>query len=191
MGVQEMNLKVKKKTVEEIEEEKKDEKKKADNARRKKADKIRKDSGLKMKKIHLHQETLRDLKKVAEERGFETSDDELGYDDLSCLITLLTDHFLDNESFETTDYDTVMLKRLHLTVKHCQYEDDSIFAMDEYDIAELFQSYKYTLKEETIELLLDRKASDDDFNWSPDVINALADEKTVKLVILKLTDHSR
>ena len=169
--------------TEKTEEEKKEEQKKAANERRKKADRIRKQSGLKTKRVHLHQETLNDLKALAEMHGFNTSDSELGYDELSCLVTLLADLLLDKNSFNTVDYETAMLKRLHLTVKHCLYEDDSINAMDIYEISELLREYSYTLQEETIELLLGREATDLDFDWSDDVIKALADEEKVKSAI--------
>ncbi|OLQ78896.1 hypothetical protein BIT28_26650 [Photobacterium proteolyticum] len=182
-----MKLRIKKKTAKDIEKEKKEKQKRAANVRRRKADNLRRNSGLKMKKVHLHQETLTDLKTLAKQHGFVTSDDELGYDDLSCLITLFADYLLNNNSFEAIDYETIMLKRLHLTVKYCQYEDDSLVAMDEYEISELLQNYNYTLQEETIKLLLGREASESDFDWSDDIINALSDEEKVKSTIDALT----
>lgn len=172
--------------TEKTEEEKKEEQKKAANERRKKADRIRKQSGLKTKRVHLHQETLNDLKALAEIHGFSTSDSELGYDELSCLVTLLADLLWDKNSFNTVDYETAMLKRLHLTVKYCLYKDDLMFAMDMCEISELLGEYSYTLQEETIELLLGREATDLDFDWSDDVIKALADEEKVKDVILEM-----
>ncbi|MCA2016122.1 hypothetical protein LDJ79_08370 [Vibrio tritonius] len=175
------------KSVKEIEDEKKEEKRKAAYERRKKADNIRKYSGLKMKKVHLHQETLMDLKTLARLYGFKTSDDELGYDDLSCLITLLSDILLKKNSFKAMDFEAAMLKRLHLTVKYCQYEDNSILAMDEYEISALLRDYKYTLPKTTIELLLGRDAVESDFDWSNDVIDALANERKVKAVINEIT----
>ncbi|TOP09851.1 hypothetical protein CGH22_25460, partial [Vibrio parahaemolyticus] len=80
----------------------------AANERRKKADRIRKQSGLKTKRVHLHQETLNDLKALAAMHGFSTSDSELGYDELSCLVTLLADLLWDKNSFNTVDYETAM-----------------------------------------------------------------------------------
>ncbi|WP_447073649.1 hypothetical protein [Vibrio alginolyticus] len=175
--------------TEKTEEEKKEEQKKAANERRKKADRIRKQSGLKTKRVHLHQETLNDLKALAEMHGFNTSDSELGYDELSCLVTLLADLLWDKSSFNAVDYETAMLKRLHLTVKHCQYEDDSINAMDMYEISELLREYSYTLQEEILEFLLGREATESDFEWSDDVINALADEERVRSTILCLANN--
>ncbi|EHU4977828.1 TPA: hypothetical protein ACN311_002379 [Vibrio parahaemolyticus] len=154
--------------------------------RRKKADNKWKNSGLKMKKIQLHQETLNGLKSIAEKRRFHFSSEELGYDDISLLITMLVDWELGDGSFDVTDHETVVLKRLHLTAKYCMKDNDERKAMDITEIQKLFEDCDYSLRKDTIQRLLRREVSETDLNWSPDVIRALLDEEQVKTVIVEI-----
>ncbi len=181
-----MNQKTKELTAEEIEENRKEKQKIAAYKRRKKADNKWKNSGLKMKKVQLHQETLDGLKSIAEKRRFHFSSEELGYDDISLLVTMLVDWELGDGSFDVTDHETVVLKRLHLTAKYCTTDNDERKAMDITEIQKLFEDCGYSLRKDTIWRLLRREVSEVDLNWSPDVINALLDEEQVKTVIVEI-----